>query len=393
MTFLTENVNDYAASSLEVKLFNPSPRPQEVNFTFVIPNGGMITNFSMVLDGKEVAAVHMDKTNAEAFYRSQTNTSKTVAVLSVEFSHEQLVRLKIFMAGHDLVELKVSYEEYIPKRDGAHTQEVKFFSNLCPDTLEAVLLFPGDQKMKLNCESEECSEPLSGVVKGKKRYDATCKPRLIKQVEGSDLKAIRFSYNRLENGSSFTSFTDDYFAFFLTPDLFLNRFRKHVVFVLDVSGSMAGERLDLTKAAMRSLLGTLTDNDHFNIITFHSSVHFWKQNSVIASIENRKAAEDYVKGLRVLGGTNIGAALKEALVVARNFYQNVPPSSEELVQIVFFMTDGGANEGLTSKSDIVNMIIRENTSRVKIHGMALGQGADVGLVEAVSGCTGGRSIR
>jgi len=45
---------------------------------------------------------------------------------------------------------------------------------------------------------------------------------------------------------------------------------KHVVFVLDTSGSMAGIRLEQTKEAMESILGQLRSEDIFSVVEFAS---------------------------------------------------------------------------------------------------------------------------
>jgi Mg-chelatase subunit ChlD len=64
---------------------------------------------------------------------------------------------------------------------------------------------------------------------------------------------------------------DGYFVHFFAPTN-LKPLHKHVVFVLDVSGSMGGRKIEQLKEAMTAILDDLNDGDYFNIIEFSYSV-------------------------------------------------------------------------------------------------------------------------
>ena len=59
--------------------------------------------------------------------------------------------------------------------------------------------------------------------------------------------------------------------FFAAPTS-LKLLRKHVIFVLDVSGSMEGRKITQLKQAMTAILDELSPNDYFNLIEFSYSV-------------------------------------------------------------------------------------------------------------------------
>lgn len=48
---------------------------------------------------------------------------------------------------------------------------------------------------------------------------------------------------------------------------------KHIVFVLDTSGSMHGEKMEQTKQAMESILDQLRPDDVFSVVEFSSGVN------------------------------------------------------------------------------------------------------------------------
>ncbi len=77
-------------------------------------------------------------------------------------------------------------------------------------------------------------------------------------------------------------FQDGYFVHFFAPQN-LKSLPKHIVFVLDISGSMEGEKIQQMKDAMVTILDDLNEDDHFNIITFSSEVENWNSKSTTQS--------------------------------------------------------------------------------------------------------------
>jgi len=64
---------------------------------------------------------------------------------------------------------------------------------------------------------------------------------------------------------------DGYFVHFFAPTD-LQILPKHIVFVLDISGSMMGRKIDQVKEAMNTILDSLQPEDYFNVIVFSSEV-------------------------------------------------------------------------------------------------------------------------
>src|SRR6185503_15656887 len=108
----------------------------------------------------------------------------------------------------------------------------------------------------------------------------------------------------------------------------------------DRSGSMAGEKLEQTKAAALQVLEGLDDGEAFNLIVYHESVESFAPEPVIKTPETLRAARAFIRGLRVRGGTNIHDALLEAL--------RLKPT-RGMLPIVLFLTDGLPTVGPTSE--------------------------------------------
>lgn len=94
---------------------------------------------------------------------------------------------------------------------------------------------------------------------------------------------------------------------------------QKVVYCLDVSASMTmGAKLSISIKALKESMLQLSDFDKFNIVTFHSSVHSFKKESLPASMANLEKAERFLNSFTPQNiennqGTDILAALKYAL--------------------------------------------------------------------------------
>ena len=129
------------------------------------------------------------------------------------------------------------------------------------------------------------------------------------------------------------------------------------IFVLDVSGSMDGDRLDSLKTAMENLTGTDTSItgsfSHFHareqvtIITFSSQVEDDRNFTIDDTDPNgpdMSAIRDYVDGLHTYDGTAIYSGLEQAYADVAKIQAADP---NRLYSIVL-MTDGENNTGVSS---------------------------------------------
>jgi Ca-activated chloride channel family protein len=107
--------------------------------------------------------------------------------------------------------------------------------------------------------------------------------------------------------------------------------RRDVVAVLDVSGSMSGDKLAQAKSALEQLLGSLHEGDRFRLIAFESGVRRFATTWTTFTPENRRRAVDWVRALETGGGTNIAGALAEAFGLA---------PADGALGVVVFLTDG-----------------------------------------------------
>merc|ERR1712055_604597 len=202
---------------------------------------------------------------------------------------------------------------------------------------------------------------------------------------------INYDVDR-QNQDSEVQVIDGYFVHFFVPEN-LETLPKHAIFVLDVSGSMYGEKLQQLKDAMFTVLDDVKPEDFFNIITFSTSVNNWSpsgitnegdQLAIPATKENKKKAISHVLDLEAEGGTNINSAMLEGLDLAKEVL-----TSESLPQgvasMLVFLSDGEATEGETSGEAIkTNVATANSDSQLPIFSVAFGSGADFDLLKEIS---------
>ena len=88
---------------------------------------------------------------------------------------------------------------------------------------------------------------------------------------------------------------------------------REYVFIIDVSGSMNGFPLNVSKELLRNLIGNLRPEDKFNILLFESSSEMMASESMAATQDNIDLAIDVIDNQRGGGGTNLLPALEKAL--------------------------------------------------------------------------------
>ena len=128
--------------------------------------------------------------------------------------------------------------------------------------------------------------------------------------------------------------TGGYFTLVLHPPRDLasvTRQAMELVFVIDCSGSMDGEPMELACAAVRRGLDLLRPQDSFQIIPFSERAGKLASSPIQASPRNLRRGHDFVDRLRANGGTMMIHGVRTALS-----YRPDP----ERQRLIAFLTDG-----------------------------------------------------
>ena len=147
-----------------------------------------------------------------------------------------------------------------------------------------------------------------------------------------------------------------------------SRYRKdaNLVFVVDVSGSMAREdRLELVKKALRLLVDELRDNDRVGIVVYGSSGQVVLEPT---SITYKNRIISAIEALHTNGATNAEEGLRLGYDMAERMYQ------QHKINRVILCSDGVANVGRTGPDDILKMIKRQADKGITLASVGFGMG-------------------
>ena len=172
----------------------------------------------------------------------------------------------------------------------------------------------------------------------------------------------------------------------VTPptDLASTRTLRDVTFIIDVSGSMSGRKLEQAKAAGRQLLRTLTDRDRFRIIDFSTDVRSFRDDFVVASDANIRSALRYLEDLEAVGSTNISGALEEALRAYRSRSdEDGTGLRAERLPLVLFITDGAPTVGDRDPASIATRAARLR-GNARVFSVGMGADVNVNLIEQLA---------
>ncbi|KAI3443544.1 hypothetical protein Pfo_000209 [Paulownia fortunei] len=114
-------------------------------------------------------------------------------------------------------------------------------------------------------------------------------------------------------------------------------FRREVVFVVDISGSMRGKPLEDTKNALFAALAKLDAKDLFNVIAFNGETYLFSSSLEPATAEVIKNVTQWINMNFVAGGgTNILLPLNQAIKMLSDSCNPIP--------IILLITDGAVED-------------------------------------------------
>ncbi|KAF5743111.1 hypothetical protein HS088_TW09G01176 [Tripterygium wilfordii] len=137
-------------------------------------------------------------------------------------------------------------------------------------------------------------------------------------------------------------------------------FKKEVIYIIDISGSMNEELLEHTKNALFAALSQLDSEDRFNIIAFNGETYLFSSSMESASNKTVENAIQWVNMNFIAGGTtNIMIPLKQAIEMLSGGRGSVP--------IIFLVTDGTVEDERQICDFVKSQLTSEGSINPRIH--------------------------
>ena len=369
-----------ARTQVSQSFVNTGSTQLEVCFVFPLPYDGAIEQLTLLVDGKEFPARLLPAAEARQMYESIVRKNKDPALL--EWLGNGLFKTSVFPVPPG-AERKVTLRySQLCRKDQNLTDFVfplataKYTSQPLESLDVRVTIESGVDIKSVYSPSHAVDVQRSGARHATVRYTAsnqipTADFRLLYDVAEGDLGASVVSYRPDSND-------DGYFLLLASPRIKAPdapAAAKTVLFVLDRSGSMTGEKFEQARGALKFVLRNLKDGDSFNIVAYDSQVESFRPELQKVDQATRQSAISFVDGLYAGGSTNISGALQAALAQLKD------PNRSSLV---LFLTDGLPTDGEKNEGKIVSMVKASNSVRARIFAFGVGYDVNSRLVDRLA---------
>ncbi len=386
--------NQASVCHVEQVFENQGPAVIEGVYYFPVPQDANVSAFAMWVDGKKLEGELLNRDQARKIY--ETIVRRNIDPALLEYADYRFFRVNIFPIppGKER-KIELDYHQILPMTDGL----VRFFYPVHGESkvgrtqsghrpvpgrprmprersLETSPQGAGRQFFQMNISSDigikNVYSPSHNIEIGResdRRVRITYEGH--RKTNSADF-VVYYSLDENQLGASLLCHRprndeDGYFMLLISPKTDLDdekRQPQDIVYVLDTSGSMDGEKIRQAKSALVYCLQHMNKDDRFAIVSFSSKVGTFRDE--MSSVHShRSGALDYLQSIRAKGGTNIYAALNRALTFQHD--------AGRLVNVIF-ITDGLPTAGNTDVDDIVEYVRKENSgARV----FAFGVGYDV----------------
>src|SRR6266478_6186405 len=341
---------------------NNGPVLDEGMYHFPLPGEAVFSSYSLWQGDQELRGEAMDATQARSIYETIVRQKRDPAL--IELAGEGLIRARVFpIAPGETRKITLKYTQLLDRAGDAW--RFRYLGDRNRQTAPRSFRLEVDSAARFG-------EPYSPthqvqVTRRDDRLEVTLS-------EGSSAAGDFELLLPLARGLIGLSLVghhpvgeDGYFMLLLAPGAAADAatLRRDVVAVIDVSGSMSGEKIQQANSALIQLLGTLREGDRFRLVAFSGGVRRYAQGWTGVTTDTRRDAEAWIRSLEAEGGTNIAAALAEA-------FAQTP--AEQSLGVVVFLTDGQASTG---EADPERIAASAEQDRGKFRVFSFGVGDDV----------------
>nr|XP_058932276.1 inter-alpha-trypsin inhibitor heavy chain H3 [Kogia breviceps] len=383
----------FAHNVVTTRAVNHADTAKEVSFDVELPKTAFITNFTLTIDGVTYPGNVKEKEVAKKQYEKAVSQGKTAGLVKASGRKLEKFTVSVNVAAGSKVTFELTYEELLKRHKGKYEMYLKVQPKQLVKHFEITAdIFEPQGISTLDAEAsfitnDLLSSALTKSFSGKKGH-VSFKPSLDQQrscptCTDSLLKGdfiITYDVNRESPAN--VQIVNGYFVHFFAPQG-LPVVPKNVVFVIDVSGSMHGRKMEQTKDALLKILEDVKEDDYLNFILFSGGVTTWKDTLVQATPENIQEARKFVMNIRDQGMTNINDALLRGISMlnkAREEFR-VP---ERSTSIVIMLTDGDANVGESRPEKIQENVRNAIGGKFPLYNLGFGNNLNYNFLERMA---------
>ena len=340
---------------------NNGPALEEGMYHFPLPGEAVFSSYSLWQGDQELRGEAMDATQARSIYEAIVRQKRDPAL--IELAGQGLIRARVFpIAPGETRKITLKYTQLLDRAGDAWR-----FRYLGDRNRGSA---PRSFRMEVD-SAARFGDPYSPTHQVQvTRRDNRLELTLADGAAAGDFELLLPLARGLVGLSLLPHHPvgeDGYFMLLLAPGAAADAgaLRRDLVAVIDVSGSMSGEKIQQAKSALIQLLASMREGDRFRLVAFSGGVRRYAQGWTNMTSDARHDAESWIRSLDAEGGTNIAGALAEAFAES---------PAEQSLGVVVFLTDGQASTGETDPERIAE---RAEQGRGRFRVFSFGIGDDV----------------
>ena len=314
--------NGIAVTQIDQVFVNTEQRQVEALYTFPVPKGASVANFSMWINGKEMIGEVIEKERAREIYNSYKRVKRDPGLL--EQTDYKTFEMRIFpIAAGAEQRVRVAYYQQL---DYDHNQGTYVYPLATVTRTNIDQRTTGKFALTMDIQSAvpitSMNSPSHGdMVVTAKHTDEYWQASL--ETDGGDLArdvVINYDTARPNTGldlvASKQKGEDGFFLVTLTAGEELAKADgagADYVFILDVSGSMAHDgKLRLSSGSIKAFIDQLGDGDRFELVTFNVKPTMLFSRLTDAQDNAKAEAQVFLDSQQARGGTSLHPAIMTA---------------------------------------------------------------------------------
>ncbi len=336
-------------ANVEIEQVYENSGENELDATYVFPmsHNAAIYGMQMIIGDRVIDAVIKEKKEAQAEYDSANSKGYTATLLEQHRPNVFQMSVANIGAGESLRVLMKYTELIVPEKgiyqfvfpnivgprfttDGESWVQQSIEDSLAVKNTELNIdmrIYAG-MPLSVDCKSHEINFDITDNI-------AT---GYIQTHPGADfIVDYELSGSTIQTGLLLYESENDDEKFFLSivqpprPEVNYETPKREYVFIMDVSGSMSGTPIEISKNLILNLLDDLNSKDKFNILFFAAGSSFLSPSSLPVTPDNINKAGQMIDNIQASGGTQLLPALQQALAME---------IEEDYSRIFVILTDG-----------------------------------------------------
>jgi Ca-activated chloride channel family protein len=397
-TLATVNITGVIADVLVTQVYkNDGKKPLEAIYIFPASTRAAVYGMKMTIGKRVIEAKIKKRDEARREYEQARVAGKNASLLEQQRPNVFQMNVANIMPGDEIkVELKYTellvptdrvYEFVYPTVVGPRYSNAKV-SNASPSEhwvenpylrqgeLSAtifnitVVINAGMPIKDLTCSSHKVNTLYENTSKAKISLDKA-------EAHGGNRDYIlryRLAGNNIQTGLLLSQGEkENFFVLMMQPPKRVTNNNipgREYIFIVDVSGSMHGFPLNISKKLLSNLIGNLRPTDKFNVLLFSGGNSVMAEESLPATSTNIQRAMNVIDRQQGGGGTELLPALKRALALKKD---------DGFARTVIIVTDG-----YVSVEEEAFDLIRNNLGNANMFTFGIGSGVNRHIIEGMA---------